>query len=166
MSHPARPYFDPEALAVMEQAQPYKNSGTPRVNPLAIVQDWSNRDKHRVLQPALGRIALEDFAYQTDTEIDQNDFEMLAGDSTLIDHTKGLLRIPAPRTARIAFMPPPVHVCFASFVNDPPEPANTDDIKRLVTLSGECLDAFARFFPNTEWEARIDSWITPELPGT
>jgi hypothetical protein len=164
-SHPAMPYFDPEAWSVMEPMQPFKNEKTPRVNPLAIVQEWANTDKHRVLRPALGQLRTDDLLLESSVQVDWNNVEMLVPDSTLIDPTEGLFRIRETEDAFIRLLPPPVYVVFASFVRDPPDPVYPEQLPTMVLQVSECVDAFSRFFEPTDWMQRVDAWVTPELPA-
>ena len=41
-NHKAAPYFDQQALQLIESRQPYQNAESHLVNPLAIVREWSN----------------------------------------------------------------------------------------------------------------------------
>lgn len=163
--HRAKPYFDPDAWAVMETVQPFTNDGLALVNPLAVIQDWSNGDKHRVLRPALGRLQVDDIKFQCTAPVDVNDVEMIPADSTLIDHMEGVFRIPAPADARFYFFPPPVFVAFVTFARGIPEPVNPDGVLKLVLQASEVVELFARFFPETDWTLRTDSWITPDSPA-
>lgn len=43
----------PSDQAILDLAQPYNGSGNPRLHGLAILQQLSNRDKHRLLNPIL-----------------------------------------------------------------------------------------------------------------
>jgi hypothetical protein len=165
-SHPARPYLAPEAWAAIAPAQPFQNAGTPRVNPLAIVQEWSNTDKHRVLRPTMGQLRTDDMAFRSSVPIDLNtDVEMLVPSSTLLDNAKPLFRIAAPEHAIIEFRAPPVYVVFASLVRDPPDPFFPEQLDTLVTQVAEVVDDLSRFFEATDWALRVDAWVTPELPG-
>ena len=105
--HRAIPFFDPATLELMDKHQPYRNAETHLVNPLAIIHAWSNEDKHRTLTPALGRVDMDDLAFQTDAVIDIADVELLQPHSTVVDPAAPLLRIPAPGTARVEFRPVP-----------------------------------------------------------
>jgi hypothetical protein len=62
--HRAIQYFSPEAITLIEIRQPYQNDGSPLLNPLSLLQELSNTDKHQVLRPSLGQIgeAIESFA--------------------------------------------------------------------------------------------------------
>jgi hypothetical protein len=163
--HPAKPHIAPQAWTVMEWFQPFRNEGTPRVNPLAILQDWSNTNKHRVLRPALGQLRADDMAFQSSVRIDlDKDMEMLVPDSTLIDTAKGLFRIRAPEDAFIRFLPPPVYIVFVSLARDPPDPVPPEYVHELVVQTLECVESFGQFFEPTDWTKRVDSWITPDLP--
>jgi len=163
-SHRATPCFGPEALELIESRQPYHNLGTHLVNPLAMVQHWSNADKHRVLTPSLGQIAVDDLRFHSDAVIDINDVELLAPDSSVIDPDRPLLRIPALRLAVVEFAPAPVRVCFLSHVTGGPDILHYNKVRQLCEQISECVNAFEPLFPEVDWSSRTESWITPDLP--
>lgn len=71
--------------AILDLAQPYNGSGNPKLHSLAILQQLSNRDKHRLLNPIL----LQSNTFQvwredmTQIFFDVFSFEFLAGDKNL-----------------------------------------------------------------------------------
>jgi len=162
-SHRARQYFADSAIELMESRQPYQNAGIRLVNPLGIVQNWSNADKHRVLTPSLGQIAMDDITFASDATIDIKDVEMLVPDSSVIDPAAPLLRIPAPEAARIEFAPTPVKVCFLTYVTGEAEILFSDRVRKLCEHISECVNEYEPLFPSVDWSARTESWITPDL---
>jgi hypothetical protein len=163
-SHRAAQYFDRPALDLMESHQPYHNAGMRLVNPLAIVQNWSNTDKHRALTPSLGQIAIDELVFQSDATIDIEDVKLVVPDSSVIDPSAPLLRIPAPESARIEFAPAPVQVCFLTFVTGEADILFSDRVRKLCEHISECVNEFEPLFPPVDWSTRTESWITPDLP--
>jgi hypothetical protein len=155
-------YFDGPAVELMEKRQPYHNADSHLVNPLAIVQEWSNDDKHRVLTPSLGRLATDDVGFRSDATIDLDSVEMLIPDGTLLDVDAPLFKIPAPEGARIEFDPVPPHVCFLSFATGEADVLHSDRLRSLCEQIAECVIDFEPLFPEVDWPSRIESWITPD----
>lgn len=162
--HRARPYFDRDALTTMDGLQPYQNASSRLVNPLAIVQEWSNTDKHRSLTPSLGQLSTDDVRFVADAAIDINSVELLLPESTVIDPSAPLLRIPAPADTTIRFEPIPAKVCFLTHTTGAPDIVFADKIRPLCEQIGEAVGVFEPAFPEVEWSGRVESWTTPPLP--
>jgi hypothetical protein len=159
----ALPYFDCAAVELMEKRQPYHNAESHLVNPLALVHEWSNDDKHRVLTPTLGRLATDDIGFQSDATIDIESVEMLAPDGTLVDPNAPLFKLPAPRSARIEFVPVAPHICFLSFATGEADVLHCDRLGSLCEQVAECVIDFEPMFPAVDWSSRTESWITPDM---
>jgi hypothetical protein len=164
-NHKAAPYFDQQALQLMESRQPYQNAESHLVNPLAIVREWSNDDKHRVLTPSLGRIAIDDLHFRSEVPIQIDDVEMRVPHASIVDPAAPLFRIPAPEAARIEFTPAPAHVCFLSYATGEPDVLHCDRLRQLCVHVSECLVDFESLFAAVDWSSRTESWITPDLPS-
>lgn len=165
-AHRATRYFDHSALKLMESRQPYHNAGMGLVNPLAIVQNWSNADKHRALTPSLGRIAIDELAFRSDATIDIKDVKLVVPDSSVVDPVAPLLRIPAPETAHIEFAAAPVHVCLLSYVTGEADVLFSDRVRKLCEQISQCVNEFEPLFPPVDWSRRTESWTTPDLSAS
>jgi hypothetical protein len=163
--HKAAPYFDQQALALMESRQPYQNTESHLVNPLTIVREWSNKDKHRVLTPSLGRIAIDDLRFRSDLPVEINEVEIQVPHASIVDPAAALFRIPAPETAQIEFAPTPAHVCFLRYATGEADVLHCDRLRQLCAQVSECLVDFEPLFAAVDWSSRTESWITPDLPG-
>jgi hypothetical protein len=161
----ALPYFASDAVELMDKRQPYRNAEeqTHLVNPLTIVQAWSNDDKHRVLTPTLGRLATDDVSFQSDATIDIESVEMLVPDGTLVDPAAPLFKIPAPESARIEFIPVPPHICFLTFATGVADVLHCDRLRLLCLHVSECVIDFEPLFPPVDWSSRTESWTTPDM---
>jgi hypothetical protein len=161
--HRTIPYLPPDAAAKLEAEQPY-NYPADRLHPGAAIQDWSNSDKHRVLMVALGQISADDLAIQANVPIDVNDITPLVEPSTLVDPTRGFLRIPAREDADIKFLPINVAVGVPTFSVSPPDVIGPPMIELLCAQVAKCVDSYEMFFEPTDWGSRQDEWISPDLP--
>ena len=164
-AHRALPYFSDDAQRLMESRQPYQNDGMTLVNPLAIVQELSNADKHRGLTLSLGRVALRHLRARSTVALDDSMLEFLVAGDVLIDQAEPLLRIPAPETAHIEFDPPSVHVGFLTYATGVPDVIFHDKLDQLCMQIAEVVGAFEPVFPLVDWSGRTKSWITPGMPG-
>lgn len=164
-AHRALPYFSVEAQRVMEGRQPYHNDGMALVNPLAIVQELSNADKHRGLTPSLGQVRLAELRVRSTVAIDDSMLGFLRPEQSLIDQAEPVLKIPVPESAHIEFEPPAVHVGFLSFAAGVPDVLFHDKLDQLCVQIAEVVIAFEPAFPPVDWSERTKSWITPGMPG-
>jgi hypothetical protein len=64
---------------ILDNAQPYKGPGNPKLHGLAIIQQLSNRDKHRLLSPIL--VSTTTFTL-VGTELEGNEFSIFSVDFT------------------------------------------------------------------------------------
>lgn len=64
---------------ILDVAQPYKGTGTPKLHGLALIHQLSNRDKHRVLSPIL--LSTMSFSLR-DTELEGSGFNIFSVDFT------------------------------------------------------------------------------------
>jgi len=166
-NHRGIKYISPEAVALIENRQPYHNIGGPLVNPLAVVQELSNTDKHQVLRPSLGQIRTDDLVFLSSVPIDLQEVEPLLPDSAVFAGDDiPILRIPAPEGARLVFEPPPVRVHFVTEATGQPMLIRPDQVHELCLKIAEVINSFERLFPSVDWSDRVRSWVTPGMEGT
>jgi hypothetical protein len=116
-THRAMRYFGKDAAAQIDVLQPYHNVGSPLINPLAVVQELSNTDKHQVLRPSLGQIRPDDLTFRSTEPINIEEVELLLPDQSIFaDVDVSILRIPAPAHAVIEFDPPLLQVRFDTYI--------------------------------------------------
>jgi Tfp pilus assembly protein PilF len=166
-NHPAIQYIDAEAVRLLEICQPYHNIGTPLVNPLALVQELSNTDKHQLLRPSLGQIRTDDLVLRSSVPVNVSEVEpLLPHSGVFVGDTVPILRVPAPEDANIAFDPPPVRVHFIQEATDRPGVFRPDQVHKLCLQIGEVVNSFEGLFPTIDWADRVTSWVTPGMEGT
>jgi hypothetical protein len=69
----------PSDRTILDNAQPYKGTGNPKLHGLAIIQQLSNRDKHRVLNPIL--VSTRNFTLRG-TELEGSGFNVFSVEFT------------------------------------------------------------------------------------
>jgi hypothetical protein len=162
-NHQALRYFSQAAVDVMEPRQPYHNEGTGRVNPLAIIQNFNNQDKHRVLMPSLGQLRLGDIQIVATERIPEDRIEYLMETGTVLGSTLPFIRIHESAHIDLSFAPPPIHICFLTDVTGQPDVFFAEKIPGLCDAVGEVIEDMAQLFPEVDWSSRAGSWLTPEL---
>lgn len=163
-SHPALDYFSEAAVEMMAPFQPYQNTDPRVVNPLLVIQDMSNTDKHQVLTPSMGQFPLEQLSGGATEQLSSDDIEILAEPDTVVDTSEPFLSIRASSTARIQIQGQYVQVCFWTDATGQPDFILADKIERWCLQVADVLEACVAFFPAVDWTTRRESWLAPDLP--
>jgi hypothetical protein len=147
----------------MEPRQPYHNEGTGLVNPLAIIQNFNNQDKHRVLTPSLGQLRLDDIEIRATERIPEDRIEFLMETGAVVGSDDPFIRIHESADIDLSFAPPPIHICFLTDVTGEPDVFFAEKLPGLCDAVGEVIEDMAQLFPEVDWSSRVSSWLTPEL---
>jgi hypothetical protein len=162
-------HFSPRARELIAHHQPFKNleQGTHLVNPLSILQAFSNVDKHRVLIPALGKIEADSIRVQSTVPLDVANASMLQEGGTLVGDDTPIFRVPIVEGAQpggnvtpwLAETPP-----VEFFVEDV-GPLRLDQFSDLLHQVTDVIETVGGsvFGDAGDLEERMQKWVTPPL---
>jgi hypothetical protein len=167
---PAIRYVSDDAAEALAPWQPYQNQGTPRMNPLAVLQALSNTDKHRVLTPSLAGIDLANLDVTTTVPFDVERIEPIAPDMAVLEDDAPVFRVPVAQESaeiHVSLGEPPA-ISFPIEVASVDVLLSVEQVLELVHQITDVIESFQPFFPPTgmaEWPAREESWLTPGYGG-
>ncbi len=158
-------FLDEDSQGRIGRWQPFNNleAGTHLVNPLAILRAISNTDKHRLLVPAVGKIALDDIRIRSTVPLDLNQVEAFVDDGAHVGEGTVLFRIPCPdppgvSEAYLVSQPVP------DFLIDGIGMLRLDQVFDLAEQISIVVEDIGQRFPTPEeFDLRTEGWLTPDL---
>jgi hypothetical protein len=163
--HHVLEFLGDDSQARIGRWQPFNNveAGTHLVNPLAILRAISNTDKHRLLVPAVGKIALDDIRARSTVPLDVSQVEVFVDDAAHVGEGTILFRIPCSDPSGVT----EVHLVsqpVPDFLIDGMGMLRLDQVFDLAEQISTVVEDVGQRFPTAEhFDLRTEGWLTPDL---